>query len=265
MNSNLKSRLSLTVKRLTVFLLTIAGLCSANAQNSNAETDSAIAIVTKYMNLLNYDALKSDSILYIETNIYKRSNSHDTAILKRWFMQPNLFRAELWHGDTLLQGCYSDGRNIHKEHNLSFLPGWTEVAPSRYYTIAPGYDFRGALHYWKDDGTELRYDGIWDYNGHNVYKIYAESPERYNRYYYFEKESGLLFLIEETQKHSAYSNHQAYDHPDLHGYHEYQPLGNVVLPSIESYQMGGDVLLYYSSFRYIPIDKTIFQQDTPAK
>lgn len=228
------------------------------AQQKKVATDSADIVVGNYLHLLNHDALRGDSIFYMETIIYKRSQPDDTAILKRWFLQPNLFRAELWHGDTLLQGCFTDGKNIFREYNKGFLDGWTRVTQSRYYNIAPSYDFRGALHYWKVDGTELRYDGVWDYQGHKVYKIFAKAPERYNRYYYFEKESGLLFLIEETSNHSEYSNHAAFDHPDLHGFHEYQPFGNLLFPSIESYQMKGDVLFYYSHFRYIAINSDLF-------
>ena len=236
----------------------IAVLGATVAQSRQQPTDSARLVVNRYLDILNYDALRSDSIFYVETIIYKRSQPDDTAILKRWFLPPNLFRAELWHGDTLLEGCFSNCRDIFREYKLGMLDGWTRVSPSRYYDIMPKYDFRGPLHNWETNGNELRYDGIWDYQGHDVYRIYVESVNKYNRYFLFEKESGLLFFIEETKKHSDFSNHQAFSHPDWHGFHEYQPIGPVILPSIESYQMDGDVIFYYSNFRYLPKRVEVF-------
>lgn len=233
----------------------------ASSQNSKPTVDSAELVVSHYYDLLNYGNIRTDSILYIETVIYKRSHPTDTAIMKRWFLPPLCTRTELWHGDTLLEGVYSNGKDIFREYRLGMLIEWTRVSSSRYYDLVPIYDFRGALHYRNADATSLKYEGIWDFNGHKVYRIYADTPYKYCRNYLFEKESGLLFMIQETNTHSEYSNHQAYDHPDWHAIHEYQPLGDVLLPKVESYQMDGDMVYYFSKGKYLPLNMDIFTKD----
>ena len=250
-----------TMKRLVLILVLMACCLGAAAQNRQGTPDSAEMIVRRYFKTLNYDAIRTDNILYMETIIYKRSAPTDTAVLKRWFLPPNRFRAELWHGDTLLEGCYSDGKEVFRESNLKMFNGWVKVANSRYYDLAHDYDFRGALYYRVADACELKYEGVWDFNGNEVYRVFVDTPLKYCRNYLFEKESGLLFLIQETNQHSEYSNHKAYDHPDWHAYHEYQPLDDVLLPSVESYQMDGDILFHYTSYRYIPLDLKVFTED----
>lgn len=242
-------------------MVVMAMLATGVVKGQAGAVDSAEVVISRYMQILNYEALRADSIFYMETIIYKRSKPDDTAILKRWFRAPNLFRAELWHGDTLLQGCYTNGKNRYRMYDHGFADIWSNADIGQYYFFASGFDFRGALYQRKSDGSEFRYDGVWEYKGHEVYKIYAEAPERYNRYYLFEKESGLLFLIEETNHHSAFSNNKAFDHPDLHGFHEYQPFRGMIIPSIESYQMEGDMLFYYSSFDYQSNNNDIFEKD----
>ncbi len=249
------------MKRLVLATITVLLCLGARAQGRPDAIDTAEQVVQRYYDILNYDGLRHDSILYIETISYKRSNPSDTAILKRWFLPPTRFRAELWHGDTLLEGCYTDGKEIYREYQLGILDGWTRVAQSRYYVLEPGYDFRGALHSRVADAATLTYKGLWDYNGHKVHRVFVDTPYKYCRNYLFEAESGLLFLIEETKQHSEYSNHQAYDHPDWHAYHEYQPLGTVLLPSVESYQMDNDVVFHFSHSKYIPLDMKIFTKD----
>lgn len=235
--------------------------CGAQCQKSPQVTDSAELIMNRYMDLMNFDAIRMDSILYMETYIYYMTRPNDTAILKRWYLPPNMHRAELWHGDTLLEGAYTDGKAVFREYNKELLDGWTRIAMSRYYNIAPGYDFRGPMYNWKANGSELTFKGMWKFEGNDIYRILVETPDKYNRYLLFEKESGLLFLIEETNQHSEYSNHKAYAHPDLHAYHEYQPIGTVLLPSVESYKVDGDVLFHYTHYQYIKKDLKIFTAD----
>ena len=249
------------MKRLILILVFVAGGLGVAAQNGHNTPDSAEMVVRNYFEILNYDAIRTDSILYMESIIYKRSAPTDTAVLKRWFLPPNRMRVELWHGDTLLEGCYSDGKEVFRENHKKMFNGWVKTAESRYYELAHDYDFRGALYNRVADAAELKYEGIWDFNGNKVYRVFVDIPLRYCRNYLFEKESGLLFLIQETNQHSEYSDHKVYDHPDWHAYHEYQPVGDVLLPSVESYQMGGDILFYYTSYRYIPLDMKVFTED----
>lgn len=233
----------------------------ARAQKPVTNADTAEQIVSRYFRLLNYESIRSDSILYIETVIYKSTDPTDTAILKRWFLPPTKFRAELWHKDTLIEGCYTNGNGIYKEYNLGVIDGWTTVAQSRYYVLEPGYDFRGELYHRIANASELTYKGLWNFNGQEVQRVFVDTPLRYCRNYLFEKNNGLLFLIEETNQHSEYNDHTVYDHPNWHAIHEYQPLGNVLLPCVESYQMKGEQIYYFSHYRYIPMDMKIFTQN----
>lgn len=248
-------------KLKTLIACLILCLSTAVAQERGSNADSAEAIVGRFLEMGDFNKLKRDSILYMETYIYYRSKPTDTAILKRWFMPPLNFRAELWHGDTLLEGCYTDGKKVYREFNPGMKVGWTNVTPEHYYEIAYQYDIRGDLHTWKADAAELTYKGEWSFNGNKVYRVLKETPNKYNRYYLFEKESGILFLIEETDERSEYNNHIAYGHADWHAYHEYQPVGTVLIPSVESYQTGNDVVYHLTHFKYISKSIPIFHKD----
>lgn len=249
------------MKRIIVFMVGFLCVMGAMAQKTAAKVDSAEMVVNRFLKMQDFNKLGKDSILYMETYIYYRSNPTDTAILKRWYYPPNCFRAELWHADSLVEGNYTNGKNIHRQLTPSMKMGWVEVTPELYYENERQYDIRGVLHHWKADASELKYDGIWDFNGNKVYKIRMETPNRYNKYYLFEKESGMLFLIQETDEKSEYNNHQAYARPDWHAYHEYQPWGAVLLPSVESYQVGNDIVYYFTRFKNVALDMSVFEKN----
>ncbi len=254
-------RKNITIAFLLVLTTTSAWAQSTPKAGKDQAIDSAQWVVDRYQRLMNIDGLYHDSILYMESIIYYTSSPTDTAILKRWFLPPNRFRSELWHGDTLLEGAYTDGKHRFREINIKNVKEWTRVAESRYYNLVRIYEFRGPLYNWQANGAELTYQGVWNFQGNDVYRIYMEAPERYNTYLLFEKEGGLLFLEQQTNKHSAYSNHQAKEHASLHGIHEYYPIGRTLLPSVESFQMEDDMMLYYTTYRYLPVDMKIFTED----
>lgn len=247
-------------KIVAILLFTCIGWV-AMAQNHEYKVDSAKLVVNRFLKMQDFNRISKDTILYMETYIFYRSKPQDTAVLKRWYMKPNRFRAELWLRDSLIEGCYTDGREIHRELKPEMKMGWVDVTPEFYYNDEVQYDIRGSLHNWKVDGAVLKYTGIWDFNGHPVYRILVETPNKYNKYYLFEKESGMLFLIQETNEKSEYSSHEAYSHPDWHAYHEFQPWGGLLLPSVESYQVGDDIVYYYTHFKNLPADMRIFQKN----
>ena len=249
------------MKQLIIIIIPLLFCFEIMAQERPSAADTAEQIVQNYYNILNFNGIRKDSILYMETVTYKRSDPSDTAILKRWFLPPNRFRAELWHGDTLLEGCYTDGKEVYREYIMGTLDGWVRVTQARYYVLEPSYDFRGALYHRHADAAELTYKGIWEFNGQEVLRVFVDTPMRYCKNYLFEKESGLLFLIEETNQHSEYTSHQAYDHPDWHAFHEYKPLGTVLLPSVESYQMQGDMVFHFTKSKYVPLDMKLFTEN----
>lgn len=248
-------------KTAVIIMLLISVIGIVKAQGSGGVMDSAEMVVSRFLKMQDINKLSKDSIIYMETYIYYRSKPQDTAVLKRWYMKPNLFRAELWLGDSLVEGCYTDGKRIHRELKPSMKMGWVDVTPELYYTDAEQYDVRGTLHSWRANGSELEYSGIWDFNGHPVYRILVKTPEKYNQYYLFEKESGMLFLIQETDERSEFSSHKVYAHPDWHAFHEYLPVGPLLLPTIESYQVDDDMMYAYTKYRMIRADMTVFQEN----
>lgn len=241
---------------ITLLLLLAGGL---HAQNHQYIADSAEIVVNRYLRLLNYDALRQDSMLYIETVIYSRSNPHDTIMMRRWHVAPYKYRTEIWHGDTLTTGLVCDAESVFLEYDR-WSKHWDDVGVTWYYDHAKAYDFHEPLFNWKSEGCKLTYKGVWKFQGENVYRILVESPLRYDRYYLFEKNSGLLFLIDETTGHSPSFDTVNNVHVDWRAYHEYQPLGTAVFPSIESYQYDDDITFMFHKMCYLPINEELFKR-----
>ena len=86
----------------------------ARGQQSKSAQDSAILIIDNYLKMMNLDAVKEDSMLYIESVVVNMSTS-DTMVMKRWFVEPYYYRTELWHGDGMAYGLLTDGKTIYKE------------------------------------------------------------------------------------------------------------------------------------------------------
>ena len=238
--------------------LTLLAPLRATSQNHLYNPDSAEVIVGNYLRVLNYDGLPTDSILYMETRIVNSSMPNDTAIMRRWFLNPNKHRFELWYGDTLMEGLFTNGKDVFYMTSTRERLPWLPVTPDKFYDNLVENDFRGTLYNWRAYGSELTYEGVWQFNGHQVYRILVETPYKYNRYYLFEKETGLLFLIQETNTFSEYTNHAEYEHPDWHAIHEFMPVGQSVIPSVESYQFRDAHVVHHTAFRFLPVDMNVF-------
>lgn len=257
-NGEKKTKFRYMKRKVLYFLLFMACIFAASAQNT-ASTDSAALVVNRYLRLLNFESLRTDSILYIESYIINRSDLTDTTFMRRWHVEPNQDRVELWHGGELGYGLVTDGKQLFKKYNAK-KKVWETISASKYFDDAPAYDFHGPLYRWKTDGLEMHYQGEWNYNGNTAYRILIQSPTRYDRYYMFEKESGLLFLIDELSTHSENMDPNA-PHVDWRACHEFTPLGRCLFPSIESYQYNGAVTIIYHHFKYLPLNPERFTQE----
>ncbi len=251
------------MKKLTILLFALSTLTVLRAQNHQYIMDSAAFVVDRYLSVLNFEGVRSDSMLYIETYIYNRSNPHDTLVMKRWHVEPQYNRVEIWHHDELQQGYYTNCYDKYREYDAE-VGRWTSITTSDYYDIFTAYDFRGPLYHWRSNGVELTYSGIWNYNGHEAYRVMAKAPHRFDRYYLFEKENGLLFLIDETDTpgHDMATKKDS-KHTDWRAIHEFQPLGNVLFPSIESYQYEKEITLMFHHYKYLPINMDLFEKSKP--
>lgn len=246
-------------KFFSILLFALLFASASWGQNQLSNADSARLIIDKYLEILRHDAIKADSMLYIESIVVSRSNTDDTCVLKRWYLAPNCYRVELWNRDTLLFGLMTDGLTIHKRITKD-EKRWEDISISEFMDLFPGYDFHGPFAHYKVLGWDIRYEGIWNFNGHEVYKIFVQAPHYYDRYYLFEKESNLLFLIDEQETLEPNTYVQDSSHVDWRAYHEYTPLGFALFPSIESYQIDGEITTIFSNIRYVAKDEKIFKK-----
>lgn len=255
----------------TLILLTILGLLPLGtmAQNHRYLPDSAALIVDRYLNLLNSDNLHADTMLYIRSTITYRDNPTDTQYLYRWFVPPQHYHTELWHGDTLVFGAYSNGHDCFRQWKNG---RWRAISHTEFIEVNNGYDFRGTLYNWRTQGIELTYEGEWTMLGQAVYRVLVNDPSRRPRNYIFQKDNGLLVLIDEQSTADTVADNTAKTPAGqsstpgitLRAIHEYIPFDHSKLPSVESYQYDdGSVAILHHRYAYRPIDATKFQYRKP--
>ena len=214
-------------------------------------TDSATMIVGRYLDILNYGALRSDSTLHITSMVTKRSTPGDTLYIHHYHTAPEYDMVELIHNGKRLLAYYKDGYGNFKRWEPD-EGTWQNMAESDYNRHALPLDYHSSLYEWEATGMTLTYEGLWDYKGHPVYRVYAKTKSRYDRYYLFEKESGLLFFVDELQtRNGEPTDPDATDRIDWRAYEEYHPIGNCIMPSKEIYQQGGDITRIERKFEYI--------------
>ncbi len=245
-----------------LFLALCALLCySSTAQDHLYRVDSVQMVMERYNALLNHDIISNDSTLYIESIIVSPQIPGDTTRMRRWFAMPNYHRTEVWHNDTLLEAYLGDGQLHFRQYNQA-TGLWNDMLPNNYYDAIESYDFRGPLHNWKSRGVEIEFAGTWTFNGNEVYRLYVKDPMRYFRYYLFEKQSGLLFYIDETEEMAE--DYTAIDSVRVlwRAYNEYIPLGKQLYISAESYLREDKILtIIYHRYRYLKRDMAPFYVD----
>lgn len=246
------------MKKLAFLTLLLLATMAASAQ----KTDTARLVVNRYLSLMNLDAaLRADSVLFIKTAIVQRDNPKDTVWMHRWFVKPNLARVEIWRGGKLSFGIYSNGKGKYRHYETQ-KKLWLDAQEDSYLDVASAYDFRTPLYFHRTNGMEMQYQGEWNYNSNEVQRILVTDPARYDRYYLFEKKSGLLFLIQELDSHSEDMATGNSPKVDWRAYHEYQPIGTFsLLPSVESYQSEGGITFQHHTYRYLPLDLNLFNND----
>ncbi len=244
-------------------LLTMLTLLSfgSQAQDHLYRADSAKMVLDRYTDLLNYDIISNDSTLYIESIIVSPQISGDTTRMRRWFAMPNYYRVEVWHNDTLKEAYLGDGYLHFRQYNKA-TELWKDMQPNDYYDVIESFDFHGPLHNWQSRGVDVEFAGTWDFNGNEVYRLYVKDPTRYYRYYLFEKESGLLFYIDETEEKDP--DRRASDSVRVlwRAYNEYMPLGKQLYISTECYLHEDKTLtIIYHQPRYLKRDMAPFYVD----
>ncbi len=249
------------MKRLLLLALPALLSFASHAQDHLYRVDSAKMVLDRYHALLNYDIISNDSSLYIESIIVSPQVPGDTTRMRRWFTMPNYYRTEVWHNDTLQEAYFGDGYLHFRQYNKA-TGLWNDMPPDNYYDALESYDFHGPLHNWQSRGVEITFAGTWDFNGNEVYRLHVKDPMRYYRYYLFEKESGLLFYIDETDEMAE--DHKAIDSVRVlwRAYNEYIPLGKQLYISTESYMQENKILtIIYHRPRYLKRDMAPYYVD----
>lgn len=248
------------MKRL-VLLLALLPLW-AGAQ----EKDSADIVVDRYLKMMNYDGLPHDSTLVLETTVTFHG-SPDTFLLRRWYAPPAMMRVEVWHGDTLTEGLCTNGDDRHREYSRH-QGWWNDIASNSFHEKMAAYDFRGELFNRQVLGSKLTYRGTVTTKGQRLQVVSSERKQYYTRYYMFEARSGLLVLMQEKDEMEEAKNQTERIKKTLRikpieykVVHEYQPLGECLVPSQESYMRDGLLTIMETKAHLVPRDNMLFNQD----
>ena len=248
--------------RLTTYLSLLLWLTlslSALAQEASAIAEErAAATVDAFYRTLNLASLRTDSILFVESHIVTRGQT-DTLVMRRWAGQQHRRRVELWHKGIMQMCLFSDGRTFFESYKSD--EGWKSINSEKYYDKAISYDIFGPLYQWQIRGEELTYEGVAYLQNKPVIRIAARNSTHYDRHYYFEQDSKLMFLYTESDSINGEPlSVRGRNRVDWRAYHEYQPIGSALLPSVESYQHKNSVTLIFHKARYVATDNRIFTQ-----
>lgn len=244
-------------------LVTVVGRMYAQVPADSLLTDTARAaqIIDRYMEMVDFSMEKTDSVLCVVTKVVDLDKPTDTMTIYRWYMAPRNMRVEFWQNGRIEDGYYSDGikyfRNFHTQRRE-----WAAITRESFYDITFPLDIRGALYDWRTKGSEAYYLGDYKYEGHPVERLYVTSPGAFDRYYYFEKETGLLFLVTELD-HMFGDSEKALNaqRVDIRAWHEFTPVHYFYMPSIESYRFEQQRVVMYHSYHYEAHNVKLFTED----
>jgi hypothetical protein len=227
-----------------------------------ADTARAAAIIDRYIKMLDFSQLHDDSVLCVKTYVIDRSHPFDTITIKRWYMRPRYNRTEIWQGGRMEDGYHSDGVKLFRKFHTGRRE-WANLTPDSYYEVSLPLDIRGALYDWRTKGGEAFYAGEMVYKGVKVDRVFVTMPELFDRYYFFEHETGLLgFLVEEPHIYGDREPARNAVRVDWKAWHEFVPVKGLLLPKEESYQVGGDqIVILYHSYHFEAPQKTMFTED----
>ncbi|MBR1784473.1 MAG: hypothetical protein IJ760_03420 [Bacteroidales bacterium] len=225
--------------------------------------DTAATVVGRYLAALNHDAIHADSLLVINTSIRVRG-SDDTLLMRRYCQAGGMVRVEVWRGDTLTDGFCTNGSTRHRQF-FYLLDRWEDVPPHDFALAMQPYDFRGPLYQWEHLGVRLSYRGVVTIDGKQFQVVRADQKMRYQRFYYFDPDSGLLSLVIERgsrPEDDRMTPDELLQPPIAYKCeHEYMSVGGMLIPSLESFQRGGVVTILHSEAHLAPRDNLLFNRD----
>lgn len=246
---------------LLLLLCVTTPLLAVRQEPPHNDEERSAATVEAFLHTLNIASVRTDSVLYMESHIVPRGET-DTLIMRRWAGMQHRRRVEMWYKGELQMCLFSDGHTYFERYDTK--EGWKSINNEKYFNEAQSYEIFGPLYQWQLKGEEFTYEGIAYLKNRPVVRIAARSPSHYDRHYYFELESKLLFLFTESDSINGEAVPiKTRNRVDWHAYHEYQPLGQMLLPSIESYQHKNSITLIFHKARYVEPNEKLFTQRQP--
>ncbi len=253
---------------LFALLLVSAGSAAAQTAPTAAATpDSAAraqgeAIVNRYLTMVDYSPMIDDSVLFVTSFVVDRAYPSDTMILYRWWQRHNRSRVEVWQNGMMDDAMYTDGNRLHRRF-VSGNRSWADITQGSYSDRIVSLDIRGALYGWEAKGAEIAYAGEYELEGTKVDQVFVTCPGMFDRHYFFEKESGLLFLV--TEDNHIYGDQKIDERMtrcDWRGWHEFVPFRGCLLPSSESYQANqNQTVIITHTYSCIAPDDRLFTED----
>ncbi len=255
-----------------LFLILVAVLLSAGMQAqttadslkidpTKGDTSMAASIIDNYLGYVNFNHLLKDSILFVQSWVVEREHPEDTIKILRWYGANRQNRIEMWQKGRMEDAYYSDGKKLFKRFSRTYRT-WRNMSQPSYYDNTMALDIRGALYDWRSKGAEAYYMGQYTYNDHPAYRVFVMSPGTYDRNYFFEKETGLLFVVTE-EDHLFGDAEPALDaqRVDWRGWHEFTPFRGCLLPTIESYQIEGQLFIIHNKYEMVAPNSAYFNKN----
>ena len=242
------------MKRLLIILTILAPL------TLQAQDDSmAVQIVDRYLSLLNIEALPHDSMM-VMTTIITYPGTTDTFTMKRYYAYPQMFRVDIFRPDGSRQtGLYSDGQQFYRFYEPKRRL-WGNMTRETFYNQLAGLDFRGPLYQWRNMAMELSYQGKASVKGEQLDVVKVTAPGSYTRTYMFQETGMLAVILESDETDTTYRVHKDM-HIDWKCIHEYQRIGNTILPSLESFARNNQLTVLRSEWHLEARNKKIFSDD----
>lgn len=245
---------------MIVALLALMPLGLTAQNHRDVLSDSATHVVERYVQMLDIDHLPQDSLLVMETAITTNLNTKDTIWMRRWYAHGERHRIEVWDGKKMTFGLATNGKDRFRNYRSAYET-WEAITKENFSNRMQGYDFRGPLYRWNEKGAQLSWNGRTELKGQPLQVVKVVCPDRYNRYYMFEPESGLLTLIFETDEMFDGRKEIVPSHIEWKSFHEYQPLTTGMLPSLESFMRNGELTIMRTSYHFEALDPDFFEHD----
>lgn len=241
------------MRRIAITLALLLPLAAA------AQSDStAIRIVERYLGIMNIDALPSDSMLVVNTQIIYPQTG-DTLSMLRMYAPPQMFLVEVRDAKGKLQtGLCGDGKSHYRAFSTR-SQWWRSITRESFFSRLGGFDVRGPLYTWRADNAYLTYVGQTTYRGAALDAVHYTAPAHFTRTYLFEPSGLLSAIIEEDTASEGFSAlHDA--HVDWKIYHEYDKVGPAVLPTLESFMREKTITIMRSEIHLERRDDNKFRE-----